>query len=144
MLGRTHDGRGDAMTRLGRYGVWTASPQWTQQPDKIAETAQKLEALGYGTVWLGGASGDLKLCEQLLSATSTITVATGVVNIWQADAATVAENHHRLSTKFPGRFLLGIGVGHAPLDPDYTQPLKKLNAYFDDLDAAKPPVPRQQ
>jgi probable F420-dependent oxidoreductase len=131
------------MVNLGRYGVWTASPQWMQRPHKITETAQKLEALGYGTVWIGGASGDLKLCEQLLAATSTIKVATGVVNIWREDAASVAESHRRVSSEFPGRFLLGIGVGHAPLDPDYTQPLQKLGAYFDELDAAEPPVPRQ-
>jgi probable F420-dependent oxidoreductase len=115
---------------LGRFGVWATS--WTAKP----ELAVAAERLGYGAIWLGSAGGDLRLVEEMLDATSTITVATGIVNIWANPAGTVAEAWHRVEKAHPGRLLLGVGVGHREVIDAYEQPYQALNGYLDELDAA--------
>ncbi len=125
--------------QLGRFGVFRRGTLLT--PDLAA----RLEALGYGAIWIGGSpSGDLTIVEDLLDATSTITIATGIVNIWKDDAPTVAESFHRIEGNHPGRFLLGIGVGHPEgIGERYTKPYAALVSYLDELDAAGVPVDRR-
>jgi probable F420-dependent oxidoreductase len=122
---------------LGRYGVWTfgqVSP----------ELAVEIERLGYGAVWVGGSPGaDLAFAEPILAATSTLQVATGIVNIWAAPAPEVAESFHRIEAAHPGRFLLGIGVGHPEHTADYRAPYRALTDYLDALDAAAVPNSRR-
>ncbi|RKT82667.1 probable F420-dependent oxidoreductase, MSMEG_4141 family [Saccharopolyspora antimicrobica] len=121
---------------LGKLGVWQIFTELN--PDLAVE----LEGLGYGTIWIGGAPGDLRLAEQLLDATREITVATGIVNIWKYDATTVADAFHRVDAKHPGRFVLGIGAGHREMNDDYRKPYQALVDYLDALDAAG--VPQSQ
>lgn len=112
---------------LGRYGVFGrgATPQ----------QAKEIEALGYGAIWVGGSPpAELDWVEPLLAATSTLKVATGIVNIWTAAPGPVAESFHRINTAFPGRFLLGIGVGHREAHTEYRKPLDALTDYLDKLD----------
>ena len=93
--------------RLGRVGVWRGVK------DIDPALARTLEELGYGTIWQGGSPGaDLGPAEELLDATESLHVATGIVNIWKADPAELASSYHRLEAKHPGRLLLGIGSGH--------------------------------
>src|ERR1700755_2925112 len=101
---------------LGRYGVWTGGPGTPEQ-------AAQIENLGYGAVW-GGASppADLSFVEPILEQTETLQVATGIVNIWSADANEVADSYHRIEKAVPGRFLLGVGVGHPERTQEYRQP----------------------
>jgi probable F420-dependent oxidoreductase len=124
---------------LGRIGVWCAAAQLSP------ELAVTLEQLGYGTVWIGGSpDGDLRLAEQLLDATSTLTVATGIVNIWKDKAEPVAASYHRIEERHPGRFLLGIGVGHPEATgARYAKPYEALVHYLDELDAAQVPSRRR-
>lgn len=90
---------------LGRYGVWTGGPVTPEQ-------AVEIERLGYGAVWVGGSpAADLSFVEPILSQTETLSIATGIVNIWSAPADEVAESYHRIENAYPGRFLLGVGVG---------------------------------
>ena len=120
---------------VGRVGVWIS------QPLVSADLAAELERLGYGTVWLGSSpGGDLRVAEQLLASTERITVATGIVNVWKDDARTIAAAHHRLSGRFPGRFLLGVGIGHREATAAYRAPLEVLSEYLDVLDAEGVPV----
>lgn len=115
---------------LGRIGVWLPAPKATP------ELAAAIERAGYGTLWLGASpAGDLRIVEQLLDATDHLIVATGIVNIWKDDARTVAASHHRIESHAPGRFLLGVGVGHPEATSDYTRPYKALTDYLDVLDA---------
>jgi probable F420-dependent oxidoreductase len=96
-----------ARDHLGRFGVWRGSSQVTP------ELAIELERLGYGTLWLGGSpAGDLAQVEQLIEATTTLTLATSIVNMWKDDAHTVAASFARIEGRHPGRFLLGVGAGH--------------------------------
>jgi probable F420-dependent oxidoreductase len=113
---------------LGRFGVWRGGSVVT--PD----LAVGLEQLGYGTLWLGGSpSGDLLQVEQLLDATKGLTLATGIVNIWQDDAHTVAASFARVEARHPGRFLLGVGAGHREATERYAKPYDMLARYVDVL-----------
>jgi probable F420-dependent oxidoreductase len=69
-----------------------------------------------------------------LEATTSLKVATGVVNIWSADAKPVAESFHRINTAYPGRFVLGIGAGHPEHTEQYRKPYDALVDYLDELD----------
>ncbi|MDG4663992.1 LLM class F420-dependent oxidoreductase [Mycobacterium sp. 236(2023)] len=122
---------------LGRYGVWTGQPVSPEQ-------AVEIEKLGYGAVWVGASpAADLAFVEPILEKTETLQVATGIVNIWTADAGEVAESYHRIEKAFPGRFLLGVGVGHPEHTQEYTKPYQALVDYLDKLDAAKVPTSRR-
>lgn len=122
---------------LGRFGVWTGGPVTPEQ-------AQEIEKLGYGAVWVGASPpADLAFVEPILEATSTLQIATGIVNIWNADAETVAESYHRIEKAFPGRFLLGVGVGHPEHTQEYTKPYTALVEYLDALDAKTVPTSRR-
>lgn len=124
---------------LGRFGVWRHAYGLTP------EFVQTLESYGYGTFWLGGSPpADLKIPEQVLDASSTLVVATGITNIWTAPAVEVAESFHRLEAKHPGRFLLGIGVGHPEASKDvYRKPYEAVVEYLDVLDEAGVPASRR-
>jgi hypothetical protein len=59
------------------------------------------------------------------AATETLAVATGIVNIWHAEAQAVADTYHRLEAAFPGRFLLGIGARHRALGTDFRSRIRR-------------------
>jgi probable F420-dependent oxidoreductase len=120
--------------RLGRLGVWRR-----HQPGPAI--VPELEALGYDTLWLGS-SPSLAQARPYLEASEQITIATGILNIWQHEPADVAAQHAELARDFPGSFLLGIGVGHPEATSDYTKPLSAMRAFFDGLDAGG--VPRDE
>ena len=44
----------------------------------------------------------------------------------------------QLVAEHPGRFMLGVGIGHPEATSDYTRPLKSMREYLDELDAARP------
>ncbi|MGU3651010.1 LLM class F420-dependent oxidoreductase [Mycolicibacterium sp. A43C] len=122
---------------FGRYGVWTFG---VPKPEQAAE----IEKLGYGALWIGGSpKGDLNYVEPLLEATDNLQVATGIINVWQADAGEVAEAYHRVEKAYPGRFLLGIGIGHPEHTEEYRKPYDVLVEYLDALDAAHVPTSRR-
>jgi probable F420-dependent oxidoreductase len=117
-----------ARDHLGRFGVWRASALVTP------EVAADLERLGYGTLWLGGSpDGDLRHAEELIEATSTLTLATSIVNMWKDDARTVATSFARIEANHPGRFLLGVGAGHPEATQQYANPYDTLADYVDVL-----------
>jgi probable F420-dependent oxidoreductase len=122
--------------QLGRFGVWTFG---APKPDQAVE----IEKLGYGAVWIGGSpAGDLAYVEPILAATETLQVATGIINVWTVKAEEVAEAYHRVEAAYPGRFLLGIGIGHPEHTEEYRKPYDVLVEYLDVLDAAKVPTSR--
>jgi probable F420-dependent oxidoreductase len=122
---------------LGRYGVWTVG---APEPEQAAE----IEKLGYGAIWIGGSpAANLDVVDPILEQTETLQVATGIVNIWRAAADEVAEAYHRIEDAYPGRFLLGVGIGHRETNEDYRTPYDALVDYLDALDAAKVPTSRR-
>ena len=97
--------------------------------------AQEIERLGYRTLWVTGSpAAELSFAEPLLESTTALTVVTGIVNIWTANANTVAASFHRINTAHPGRFVLGIGAGHPEHTEQYRKPYDALIDYLDELD----------
>src|SRR4051795_3873028 len=121
---------------LGKIGVWR------RRFDGTGGLAQ-IEAAGYGAFWLGG-SPSVEQARPYLEATSRLTVATGILNVWQHEPAAVTAERARLVRDFPGRFVLGIGIGHPEATAEYMTPLARMRAFFDGLDAAPDPVPGDQ
>jgi probable F420-dependent oxidoreductase len=121
---------------LGKIGVWR---RWQEGSHDLAE----LEALGFTAFWVGS-SPSLARAREFLECSSTLTVATGILNVWQHEPGDVAEQHAELVRDFPDRFLLGIGVGHPEATAQYVNPLAKMSGFFDGLDAAPQPVPSTQ
>jgi probable F420-dependent oxidoreductase len=120
---------------LGTTGIWRHASGLT--PEVVAE----VEALGYGAIWVGGSPpGDLGVVEHLLDTTEHIAVASGIVNVWKDDAATVGASYHRITARYPRRFLLGLGIGHPEAIQQYQQPYATLVSYLDQLDDIKVPA----
>jgi len=134
----TTDGTGATGIDLGgRYGVWRRGL------DLDGGLAATLERLGFGAVWVGG-SPDATLAkpEELLAATETLVVGTGIVNIWASPADEVAASTLRLLDADPDRFVLGIGTGHREASgAKAATPYAALVEYLDTLDADG--VPRE-
>lgn len=117
----------DATPDLGRFGFFGLGA--------TSEQAQEIERLGYGTIWVGGSpAAELSFVEPLLEATTSVKVATGIVNVWTAPAKPVAESFHRINAAHPGRFVLGVGVGHPEAHGQYRKPYEALVSYLDELD----------
>jgi probable F420-dependent oxidoreductase len=123
---------------LGRFGVFSWDPGSSFLDLGLAvtpEQAQEIEHLGYGTLWVTGSpAAELSFAEPLLESTTALKVATGIVNIWTADAKAVAESFDRINTAYPGRFVLGIGAGHPEHTQEYRKPYDALVDYLDELD----------
>ncbi len=131
------DRMGDTRTISGRFGVWQRSSAVD------GPFAAEVERLGYATLWLGGSpDGSLRVAEQALAATRSITVGTSIVNVWKDPADVVAASYHRLEDAWPGRFLLGLGIGHPEATAEYRSPLATLVDYLDRLDDLG--VPRER
>lgn len=124
---------------LGRIGIWRS----LRTIDSPAEIARELEELGFAALWIGS-SPSVPQVRPFLQATSALTVATGILNVWLHEPADVAAQRAELAREFPGRFLLGIGIGHSERQSDYARPLSTIRAWFDAFDAADAPVPREE
>jgi probable F420-dependent oxidoreductase len=123
---------------LGHFGLWTSLHAIGEE--NAGAAAQLAERLGYGTFWLGGSPNPARVTP-LLAATERLVAATGIANVWQSEAHTVAAERAQLEADFPERFLLGIGIGHPEATSDYKHPLKAMRAFLDGLDNAQRPVP---
>jgi probable F420-dependent oxidoreductase len=125
---------------LGRVGLWTF--QLDLQPASAAmEAAAELEELGYPALWLPEAVGREPFVNSalLLSATRTLTVATGIASVWARDPQAMASGQLTLCEAYPGRFLLGLGVSHQPMvdlvrGHHYDKPLSKMRGYLEAMD----------
>jgi probable F420-dependent oxidoreductase len=124
--------------RLREIGIWTSYRSIGE--DNAAEAAKLAEDLGFGAFWLGG-SPLLPSVRPLLQATDQLIVATGILNVWANEPAQVAAEHAELTREFPGRLLLGIGIGHPEATSDYARPLSAMRGFLDGLDRADTPVP---
>jgi probable F420-dependent oxidoreductase len=126
---------------IGKIGVWTSYRPFGV--DRAAEAARLVEQLGYGAFWLGG-SPKVADVRPILEATSTLVAATGILNVWSNEPGETAAADAALREEFPGRFMLGVGIGHPEATSDYRRPLKTMRAFLDGLDAAPTPPPTDQ
>ncbi len=136
---------------LGPIGVWLG-PLSTRPAAATRELAPELEELGYGAIWFGEGVGTKECFTQaatLLGWTRRAVVATGIANIYARDPMAMANGARTLADAHPGRFLLGIGVSHAPSvaerGHDYARPIATMRVYLEAMEAAlyRPPEPGQ-
>jgi probable F420-dependent oxidoreductase len=127
--------------RIGRVGVWLG-PIGLAAARVERDAVAGLERLGYGAVWFGEAPANreaLSHAALLLAASERIIVATGIANIWARDATAAINGANTLNEAYDSRFVLGLGVSHAPAvklrGHDYAKPLSAMRAYLDAIDA---------
>lgn len=127
---------------IGRVGIWTPS-LGALSLDDTRTTVAEIERLGYGCVWLPEAVGadPFVLATVLLAATEQLCVATGIASIYARDPTAMNAAWRTISSLYPDRFLLGLGVSHQPMvegirGHDYGPPLAAMRAYLDAMDSA--------
>jgi probable F420-dependent oxidoreductase len=132
--------------RLTGTGIWSSTLRYGD-PGEAAALAAELEELGYSALWFPDIGGDVfGPLGNLLGATATATVATGILNVWMHTPEETAAQHAALTAKHGLRFLCGIGISHRPLIDNvksagtYQKPIEKMAAFLDGLDAAEPPL----
>jgi probable F420-dependent oxidoreductase len=125
--------------RLRRVGIWMPPPERTgADPEKIASA---IERAGFTSVWVGGGNATPDAFDRLrplLAGSSRLIVATGIANVWAWEPGEMRVAAEALAADFPGRFILGLGVSHAPavaaLGRSYQRPLRKMERFLDELD----------
>jgi probable F420-dependent oxidoreductase len=139
---------------LGKVGIWSFALQRLAASEEI-DAARQFEGLRYPSLWIPeslGSKDAMAHASLLLAGTDKIPLATGIANIHARDPMAMANGARALGEAYPGRFVLGIGVSHAPSvemrGGDYGNPLAQMRTYLDAMDAAQyaapvpdPPVP---
>lgn len=127
--------------QFGKYGVFAFAD--TLDAGQCAELARRIEALGYSTLWYPEAFNyeTFAIAGYLLGHSEKLQVASGIANIYARDPAASAMGHNSLNALYGGRFVLGLGVSHAPLVSDvrgheYKKPVATMRAYLDGMDQA--------
>ncbi len=128
--------------RLGRVGAWTFD---IERLTAVAarEYVRELEGLGVPALWIPESLGSKEIFAHaglLLAASQRLVIASGIANIWARDATAMANGHRALTEAYPDRFLLGIGVSHAPTvklrGASYEKPVETMRRYVDAMDKA--------
>lgn len=120
----------------GKLGVWYFFDGMTSEA--AAETAKRIESLGYGTLWVPETVGrnPFVTASWLLANTSKLNVATGIANIYHREPGVTLAAQNSLAEQSGNRFLLGIGVSHKPMVEgvrglDYGPPVATMRRYLD-------------
>lgn len=125
----THDGLGGIGIGLGL----------AEDGSHLAE-AVELERLGYSTVWLaGGQLQTLDPVAEIIRATSTLRVGTGIIPVDVHDDRTVLRAYNDLERTHPDRFVVGLGAPQQGRSP-----LRAMDTFLDRIDAAADPIPRER
>ncbi|HET6309669.1 MAG TPA: TIGR03620 family F420-dependent LLM class oxidoreductase [Candidatus Nitrosotalea sp.] len=125
----------------GKLGIFSGSLS-SQPADVQREVAIEMEELGYGTLWYGESVGREAFVQAsiFLNATSSLVVASGIANIWARDPMAMAAGGRSIAEANPNRFILGIGVSHAPSvalrGHDYARPFTAMREYLDRMEQA--------
>jgi probable F420-dependent oxidoreductase len=136
--------------KITGVGVYGPALRWGNR-DEIPDAAAELEELGYTALWFGDLQPAPILDDAalLLGATNSIVVGSAVANAWFHPATDLARSQRDLAARFPGRFLLGLGISHGPLvdmvhPGRYQKPLESMSAYLDEIDNSEHPVPTSE
>jgi probable F420-dependent oxidoreductase len=110
------------------------------------EYGREIEAAGLTSVWFPGMNSveDLAAVEPMLAATDRLVLGTGIASVWTWTPAELAREANRLAAEYHGRFILGLGVSHAPLVESsgqaYVKPYSKMVQFLDELPEVTAPV----
>ena len=125
----------------GKIGVWYFFDGATSS--QVAQAAQRIENLGYGTLWLPETVGKspVALASWILANTTTLNVATGIINIYHREPGVTMAAQKTLAEQSGGRFLLGMGVSHKPLVEgvrglEYGAPVATMRTYLEKMKSA--------
>jgi probable F420-dependent oxidoreductase len=135
---------------IGPVGALLLNVPFAPQPtlDAQRRAVRRLETAGYPTVWtnegVGGKDGFVQLAI-LLAATERLTFASGVLNMFARPPQTAHGAAAYLADAFPGRFVLGLGVGF-PFQADavgeeYGKPTVRARDYLARMSAEQPITP---
>jgi probable F420-dependent oxidoreductase len=126
--------------RIGRFGVWLGSIGLEPAKEERAAIA-RIERLGYGAAWFGEGPANREAMSHaglLLGASERLVIATGIANIWARDATAAINGANTLNEAYDERFLLGLGVSHAPIvnarGHRYAKPLTAMRTYLEAID----------
>ncbi|SFW91701.1 TIGR03620 family F420-dependent LLM class oxidoreductase [Amycolatopsis australiensis] len=139
----------DTRARLGAFGAWLPSAPMAPPPDVERAATRRLAEAGYRSVWSGEGPGSRELFAHfgaLLASVPDVVLGAGIANLWARRGTTAHKGGATLAHAHPGRFVLGIGAGHAfqaaKLGEDY-RPIDRMRAYLSEMDtsAAETPSP---
>ena len=126
---------------LGKLGVWYFFDGVGS--DQAAAAAQRIESMGYGTLWLPETMGKdpLTTASWLLAHTKTLNLATGIVNIYNREPGVMLAAQRTLAEQSSGRFALAMGVSHKPIVEgvrglDYGPPVATMRSYLEKMSAS--------
>ncbi len=125
-------------TNLGKLGVWSFIDNMTSR--EAVQFAQQLEQWGYSALWIPEAVGrdPFAIISFMAAHTEKLIFATGIANIWARDPMAMNAIHKTVAELAPGRFIMGLGVSHAPLVKDirghaYQKPVSTMRNYLESM-----------
>jgi probable F420-dependent oxidoreductase len=137
-------------TALGKVGVWTFA-LGAQTAAEERDAAAEIESVGYPAIWVGEGVESREAFSHaawLLSSTDRTIIATGIANMWARDPIAMASAWWMLTDAYPGRFLLGVGVSHAPAvgrrGRSYERPVAAMREYLDAMSRASSSAPEPE
>jgi probable F420-dependent oxidoreductase len=137
-----HDQARSWAKRLGRVGSWTSDVERLTAA-AARDYVRELQALGVAALWIPESLGSKEIFAHaglLLASTDRLVIASGIANMWARDATAMANGQRALAEAYPGRFLLGVGVSHAPIvkmrGASYAKPIENMTEYLDAMDKA--------
>jgi probable F420-dependent oxidoreductase len=137
--------------RLGRVGVWCNAPVFAPIEHVRAGIAA-VEDLGFRALWFPESVGgreSLTTAALILSESRNLVACTGILNVYARDPMSAQNGARALAEAYPRRFVLGLGVSHAPSvgarGHEYAAPVPTMRAYLDAMEAASyaPPEPEE-
>jgi probable F420-dependent oxidoreductase len=132
-----------ARRALGPVGAFLPVPTASAPPiDQQRDAVRRLERAGYRAAWtnetVGGKDALVQLAV-LMAATERMVFGTGIANIWARSAQTAHGAAALLAQAYPGRFVLGLGVGYprqaASVGREFGRPLATMREYLDRMGA---------
>ena len=130
---------------LGRIGLFSYQIRFLG-PGKLADAAHAIERLGFSTLWLpgGNRAGLFANVRTVLESTTNLAVATAIVPIFKIAPDDVAASYQAIEAEFPGRLMVGLGVGHREdvdleLRHEFDRPRRALERYIDALEGLDGP-----
>jgi probable F420-dependent oxidoreductase len=135
---------------LGRVGIWSFALD-AQTAEEEREAVAAIEALGVRSLWIPEGVESRELfghASWILASSERLLVASGIANIWARDAVAMANGWRMLTDAYPDRFVLGLGVSHAPSvarrGHAYEKPVSAMRAYLDAMDRAPSSAPESE
>jgi probable F420-dependent oxidoreductase len=126
-----------ARRALGPVGAFLGAPPADLQRDAV----RRLERAGYRAAWTNEGIGKDALVQLavLLAATEQMVFGTGIANIWARSPQTTHAAAALLAQAYPGRLVLGLGVGYAQqaasVGREFGSPLAMMRDYLEQMAA---------